>query len=375
MQLDATLDTKLVSDLSAPPKVNWVESFGQAIQRGEGLAWLPKLMSAGRGPGKLTVDEFFYYRLFEPVLTPEDVRRYIGKRAQNRMHKACNDSRWFAVSHDKALFHVVLAGAGFRVPETVAVYAPKGRSGFPRTLRTGDDIVGFLRQNAEWPLFAKPIDGIFSVGAIQMTGCEGDEVLMRGREPTSVAAVTDYMKDLSKEGYLFQKTLFASEELAGILGEAVPSLRFLVLWSDNEPRVESAVLKIPAGGNLADNYWRDGNMLGAVDLGSGEVTRVISGTAHEFHEVENHPDTDQRMTGLRLLAWSEILDAVRHAAMLFPGVRTQSWDVALSREGPVFLEFNFGGDLNLHQLAHGRGALTESFAAHLTACGYKGRLS
>ena len=57
--------------------------------------------------------------------------------------------------------------------------------------------------------------------------------------------------------------------------------------------------------------------------------------------------------------------AVREAAGLFPGVRTQSWDVSLSSAGPVFLEFNFGGDLNLHQLAHGSGALSDSYVEHL----------
>ena len=35
---------------------------------------------------------------------------------------------------------------------------------------------------------------------------------------------------------------------------------------------------------------------------------------------------------------------------MFAGVRTQSWDVALSDQGPGFLEVNFGGDLNLAQL-------------------------
>ena len=36
------------------------------------------------------------------------------------------------------------------------------------------------------------------------------------------------------------------------------------------------------------------------------------------------------------------------------GIRTQSWDVALSDQGPGFLEVNFRADLNLAQLAEGR---------------------
>ena len=52
-------------------------------------------------------------------------------------------------------------------------------------------------------------------------------------------------------------------------------------------------------------------------------------------------------------------------------IRTQSWDVALTDKGPVLLEVNFGGDLNLAQLAHGTGVLDDAYANHLRRCGYR----
>ncbi len=51
----------------------------------------------------------------------------------------------------------------------------------------------------------------------------------------------------------------------------------------------------------------------------------------------------------------------------FADTQTQSWDVALSTNGPVFLELNSSGDLNLHQLAHGTGALDDAHRSHLRA--------
>jgi hypothetical protein len=53
------------------------------------------------------------------------------------------------------------------------------------------------------------------------------------------------------------------------------------------------------------------------------------------------------------------------------GIRTQSWDVALTDRGPVILEVNFGGDLNLHQLAHGAEVLDPFCDTHLRRCGYR----
>jgi hypothetical protein len=51
---------------------------------------------------------------------------------------------------------------------------------------------------------------------------------------------------------------------------------------------------------------------------------------------------------------------VKLAAYTFAGIRTQPWEIIPADSAPAFLELNFGGDLNLHQLAHGRVSWTSS---------------
>jgi hypothetical protein len=46
----------------------------------------------------------------------------------------------------------------------------------------------------------------------------------------------------------------------------------------------------------------------------------------------------------------------------------------MTRNGPVLLEVNFGGDVNLPQLAWGSGVLDSTYRAHLLACGYRGKI-
>ena len=55
----------------------------------------------------------------------------------------------------------------------------------------------------------------------------------------------------------------------------------------------------------------------------------------------------------------------------FPGCGRSPGTVALTDGGPVLLEVNWGGDLNLAQLAYGRGVLDERYAAHLHANAYQ----
>jgi hypothetical protein len=77
------------------------------------------------------------------------------------------------------------------------------------------------------------------------------------------------------------------------------------------------------------------------------ITRVVRGTGMDQRVNEPHPDTGHTVVGTIIPDWEALTERVREAAAAFPGIRTQSWDVALSDCGPVLLEVNYGGDLNL----------------------------
>ena len=151
-------------------------------------------------------------------------------------------------------------------------------------------------------------------------------------------------------------------------------MRLLVLVTPDGPVIHRAAAKIATGNNAADNYWRAGNRLGAIDLATGQITRVVVGTGLDLKQDALHPDTQQAIVGTTIPNWTQIVADVKLAAQTFAGIRTQSWDIALSDPAPAFLELNFGGDLNLHQLAHGQGVLDDQYRTHLRRCGYKGRL-
>lgn len=59
------------------------------------------------------------------------------------------------------------------------------------------------------------------------------------------------------------------------------------------------------------------------------------------------------------------------AAPVFAGIQTQSWEVALIDDGPVFFKLNYNGDFNLAQLASGSRALDDRYVAHQRECGFR----
>jgi hypothetical protein len=377
MSLDAAEDIALRGKLDNPPSLEGrskIEVLTHAVRSRGGTLPLNSILAPLFGPGRLTVDEALYFGLYRGGVATDAARRFVGKRQQAKFHFQCNDASWFAAAHDKLLFYTVLAGAGLPTPTTRAVSGEKPRAGAWQSLRSKEEVAAFLMQNRQWPLFMKPIDGMYSIGTLKVTGAADGQVDVVGDGKVAVETVVGYMEALSSVGYLFQDCLAPAPFAAQAFGHIVPSMRLLVLFAAAEPVVESAVIKIPSGQNVADNYWRGSNMLGALQLDSGTITRVISGFEPDLVEHETHPATGARLVGLAIPGFAEICRAALRAASIFPGIRTQSWDVALTPEGPVLLEFNFGGDLNLHQLAHRRGALTERFVAHLRRCGYQGKL-
>jgi hypothetical protein len=194
-----------------------------------------------------------------------------------------------------------------------------------------------------------------------------DEVLLLDgtrQSPDALAA-----KLISPGGYLVQGRLRQAPALAELFGPQLWSVRLLVFHGVAGPVIHRAVAKVATGTNPADNYWRPGNMLGAIALESGTIWRVVSGTGAGLSINPNHSETRRAFLGIEIPGWVEIKELVLAAAPIFAGIRTQSWDVALTEAGPVILEVNFGGDLNLAQLATGKGVLDDEYCEHLKGCG------
>lgn len=371
----AASNTPSYQALSGIPLVDIPANVKVALARGRRATSIAAETAALRfGPGKLSPEEYFYYRLWEKHLLLSAKKAFVGKIAQHPMHAAAGSREWYAASADKILFHSIMAAARLRTPETLAITQPRRHlPGIPTICGT-DSLAQFLRDESLYPLFAKHIVGKYSLSVASVDSYEpnSDEVILLGGERRKVGDLAASLVDGT--GYLIQRRLSPVSELAERFGPRLWSVRLLVFVTPDGPVVHRAAAKIATGTNPADNYWRTGNRLGAIDLDTGRIERVVTGTGLTLEEDALHPDTLQAIVGTTIPNWVHIVTKVKLAAETFAGIRTQSWDIALADPLPTFLELNFGGDLNLHQLAHGQGVLDEQYRAHLRRCGYKGKL-
>jgi hypothetical protein len=304
------------------------------------------------GSGKLRADDYYKLRLYRGDI------RFLEKRQYASNHALPHHlfGRWGIVAGDKLLTYSVLSDFGIAVPKIHAIcHSLRAYRSCP-ALKTSAEVMAYLRGSASYPLIAKPVLGIYSkdVSLLQRYDASADSVALEGDGPCPVRELAE--KFLSAgSGYLLQELLRPHQEIRKFIGDKICTLRVIILLEKSGPRLFMAVWKINLGGNVADNYWREGNLLAKLDQGSGEIVQCMTGLGPQHHIVERHPKTDKLLAGFRVPMYRKAVDLGLRASRAFPGVPMQAWDIAITDDGPIPLELNVAGSLFIPQLVSQQG--------------------
>jgi hypothetical protein len=361
-------DTDVVEpglDLAATLRVITTK-HGKAYQR-----LLLDLAKASFGPGRLSYDEFIGLRLFDDAwVAGADISQFVGLDAERRIWMAANNnSEWWGLMRNKLAVTTLLGGYGFPVIPTLALYSDTTcMRGFP-ILRDPRALGEYLRGSHDYPLFGKPMDSQRSLGSIGLDAYDSDsDSLLTGaargiRVDDFAAAVAEHYGS----GYIFQRRISPHADALAAVGNRLATVRAITILTGEGPQLLRALWKIPAGDNVADNFWRTGNLLATLDLDNGRVVRVVRGTGLALEEVTHHPDTGAALVGIEVPNWREIVSLALEAASTLPEVPLIGWDMAAIDSGALIVEPNFTPDFFMTQLADRRGMLDSRFTAFLQA--------
>jgi hypothetical protein len=314
--------------------------------------------------------EYYSNRLFRPELGMADKRTFVGRLSNLRLNERLSPPRITGISalvQDKILLEVVLRELGLSATTTQAVVAPRRFLGRIRTITAAPELEAFLRDEAVYPLFAKPIHGSRSVGSVMIEEVDraaGTVLLGNGRRCALGQLVKEMLED-HRGGVAIQSMVAQHPALSGIVGRAVGTVRVVTVRDGQTPRLLYAAWKIPSPSAMSDNFWQDGSMLGAVDAETGAITRCIRGKGLDAEEIAEHPVSHQPLVGVRLPNWTETCQLATNAHAIFPELGILGWDVAISDRGPVIIECNGNPHHSIYQLASGRGLLNADFAPTL----------
>lgn len=323
------------------------------------------------GPQRLGISEYIDFQLYQNDLDWPAKTAFGGLRAQQVLEDILVDDYSRFLSQDKLSMYALMQGFGLPIPRLRAMYRTLRPSSVLQ-LPTPQALAAYLRDAAHLPVYLKRAFGSYGRGNALVTAVDGDQVVLGNGQKEPLDDFCASLDDGRGLGWILQDPLQAHGEIAALTRSSkISGLRVHSFRTPGGVRITKAIFKVNAGLRDSDNFEHgaSGNLLGAVDIETGRVTRAIAGVGFDQQVNPSHPLTQAPLLGFSVPNWAEVKQLVTNAHTAFPGFLCPGWDIALCADGPKILEINAFGDIDLSQHAYRRGFLDETLRALLNERG------
>lgn len=252
----------------------------------------------------------------------------------------------FDIFRDKIQFHDHCVKHNVSTPPIYSVITIKGGE-----LDTDDKI-----QLPEEDLFFKRVDGACGVGAKRLTYNEGVYKDANGNEYQR--GDLNRIIEPSQHGsatYIVQPVIRNHESWRKFTSGALATCRILTAKLPESETVIplSAVLRLPSGGAIADNFSQ-GAIGSAVDLNSGQLKKAIGfEPKNGTFETDIHPDTGHVITGTVLPEWDKLIEFTKEVHSTFEMIFV-GWDISYTENGFMVVEGNGMWGADILECAHNK---------------------
>lgn len=319
------------------------------------------------GQNRMEFSQYYKNAIYRKELSRTEKGQFVGERGSLRLNNRLSPrlvTEHRALVHDKVLYGLTMERMGFPVPTIQAVASRLRYYGKLRTLTEASQIEEFLLNEARYPLFVKPEEGMGSVGSALITGIDRDSrelTLSNGTRIDLRAFASEVLEEYS-EGFLFQDAVIQHPALSKVAGQAVGTIRVVTVAPTDSPEVLYTLWKVPSPTAMSDNYWQAGSMMAELDPATGIVRQCRRGAGPTQEVIETHPVSKASFAGMQIPHWDAVLKLATDAHRLVPQIGVLGWDIAVAEDGPLIIEGNANPHHMLFQLATGRGILNDDFA-------------
>lgn len=208
-----------------------------------------------------------------------------------------------------------------------------------------EDILDWVMQKPEAVI--KPRVGSQGIGVEFIETTQGRDSLRRN------------LQEKMKSGdQIIEEVIEQHDKMRELNPSSVNTVRIQTIISENKVTVLGAVLRIGNGGRI-DNM-SSGGLAAAVDIETGKV--MSSGFYKDITKTSGlsvHPLTGIRIPGFEIPYWQDTLELAKTMAMQLPMLKTIGWDIAITPNGPVLVEFNREWMPDTFQIPYNRGRISD----------------
>ena len=149
-------------------------------------------------------------------------------------------------------------------------------------------------------------------------------------------------------GYIFQCKVIQSDKMNIINPNAINTYRVVTINRNGKIYVLSVILRIGTSKTGNVDNWAAGGI--AIGISSDGFLKEY-GFYKPNHglKIDIHPDTKIKFSTYKAPELEKVLEIACKAHKVFYGIRAIGWDIAISENGPVFIEGNDNWEISLMQ--------------------------
>lgn len=253
-----------------------------------------------------------------------------------------------SVLRDKALFGIVAQAYGINTPKNIGLIQNQNIYLFDDNTTIPVLNLSKLREYVKGEdLFIKMIDGECGDGVFHVEIKEGELYIKNKQIDTEV------FFDRNKR-YLLQESIKTQHHsISAFHAKAINTLRLVTVYNekDHDYEVFSCVLRIGTGENSVDN-WAVGGVSVGVDTKKGVLRKYGFYKPGFGTKVTEHPNSHIVFDGYKIPFMHEAIVKAKAFHRFLYGVHSIGWDIAITENGPCFVEGNDNWEISLMQISN-----------------------
>ena len=153
---------------------------------------------------------------------------------------------------------------------------------------------------------------------------------------------------MQKGSYILQRRVIQSDGMNVLNPYAINTLRIVTINRNGQCYVLSSLLRVGTlkTGNV-DNWAAGGLAIGIQD--NGHLKEYGFFKPDHGLKTSSHPDTGLVFTDFRVPQFEEACKIACMAHRCFYNIQAIGWDIAITEDGPIFIEGNDNFEISLHQ--------------------------
>lgn len=256
------------------------------------------------------------------------------------------------ITADKFYFNVFLEKFGIPTPPVYCFIKDKKVLYVDAQFEidTQQDTIQQLKQlfSRDMDAFCKPSSGQLGNGIFALK-IQDSKVYVDGR-PSSIEKLIDV---LLPANYLVQKRIYQHPKMNTLCDSTINSIRMqTVMTKEGEIVPFGAGLRMGRQSSSVDN-WAKGGVFVGIDMEKGKLMEIGFLKPQYGTSVKEHPDTHVVFKDFEIPYYKEAEKQAIELHKRLYRCHSVGWDIAITEEGPMFIEGNGLWEISLIQAAHG----------------------